>query len=73
MRVFVSAPVTKRYDLFSLETADGIYIIIKGFINEQRTLENGFPPEVCGHWCVFSFLFHLINFVCKLVYHMVGT
>ncbi|CAL0316894.1 unnamed protein product [Lupinus luteus] len=45
-RVFVSAPVIKRYDVFSLETADGIYIIIKGFLNEQRTLENGFPSEV---------------------------
>lgn len=47
MRVFVSAPVVKRYDVFSLETADGIYVIINGFINEQRTLENGFSPEVC--------------------------
>ncbi|KAK7393308.1 hypothetical protein VNO78_21860 [Psophocarpus tetragonolobus] len=46
MRVFVSAPVVKRHDVFSLETADGKCVIISGFINEKRTLENGFTPEV---------------------------
>ncbi|KAK7345677.1 hypothetical protein VNO77_16286 [Canavalia gladiata] len=54
MRVFVSAPVVKRYDVFSLETADRIYVIINGFINEQRTLENGFTPEVFNHF-LFGF------------------
>lgn len=44
--MFVSAPIVKRYDVFSLETSDGIHVIISGFINEQRTLENGFAPEV---------------------------
>lgn len=53
--MFVSAPIVKRYDVFSLETADGVYLIIKGFINEQRTLENGFAPEVCCLWCFFGF------------------
>ena len=34
VRVFTSAPIAKRHDLFSLETTDGIYIIIRGFIDE---------------------------------------
>ncbi|XP_061344763.1 kinetochore-associated protein KNL-2 homolog isoform X2 [Gastrolobium bilobum] len=54
IRVFVSAPVIKRYDVFNLETADGIYVIINGFINEQRTLENGFSPEVFNRF-IFGF------------------
>ncbi|KAK2455155.1 hypothetical protein QL285_002636 [Trifolium repens] len=44
--IFVSAPIIKRYDVFSLETADGIYVITRGFINEKRTLENGFTPQI---------------------------
>ncbi|TKY52819.1 SANT associated [Spatholobus suberectus] len=54
MRVFVSAPVIRRYDVFSLETADGKCVIISGFINEQRTLENGFAPEVFNRF-LFGF------------------
>ncbi|RDX95307.1 Protein EMBRYO DEFECTIVE 1674, partial [Mucuna pruriens] len=54
MRVFVSAPVIKRYDVFSLETADGKCVIISGFINEQRTLQNGFPAEVFNRF-LFGF------------------
>ncbi|KAL2323356.1 hypothetical protein Fmac_027735 [Flemingia macrophylla] len=54
VRVFVSSAVIKRYDLFSLETADGKFVIIRGFINEQRTLENGFAPEVFNHF-LFGF------------------
>jgi hypothetical protein len=45
--VFNSAPIIKRFDEFSLETADGIYVVIRGFINEQRTLDNGFTSKVC--------------------------
>ncbi|GAU17420.1 hypothetical protein TSUD_232970 [Trifolium subterraneum] len=46
VRVFNSAPIIKRYDEFSLETADGIYVVIRGFINKQRTLDNGFTSEI---------------------------
>ncbi|XP_024634931.1 kinetochore-associated protein KNL-2 homolog isoform X2 [Medicago truncatula] len=46
VQFFVSAPIIKRYDVFSLETADGIYVITRGFMNEQRTLENGFTPQI---------------------------
>ncbi|XP_054800228.1 kinetochore-associated protein KNL-2 homolog [Prosopis cineraria] len=53
-RVFVSAPIIKRHDLSTLETADGIYVIIIGFINELHTNENGFPSEVFNHF-LFGF------------------
>ncbi|XP_057972301.1 kinetochore-associated protein KNL-2 homolog [Malania oleifera] len=46
VRVFASAPITKRHDVFTLETADGICVIIKGIINKFRTNQNGFPSEV---------------------------
>ncbi|RYR66416.1 hypothetical protein Ahy_A03g012391 [Arachis hypogaea] len=46
VRVFTSAPIAKRHDLISLETTDGVYIIIRGFIDEQRTIDNGFHHEV---------------------------
>ncbi|XP_014523029.1 uncharacterized protein LOC106779436 isoform X2 [Vigna radiata var. radiata] len=54
MRVFVSAPVIERYDMFSLKTADGIYLLISGFINEQRSFENGFDPQVLDRF-LFGF------------------
>ncbi|KAK3031713.1 hypothetical protein RJ639_035299 [Escallonia herrerae] len=44
-RAFCSAPILKRYDVFTLETIDGICVIIKGFLNKARTGENGFPSE----------------------------
>ncbi|KAL3536384.1 hypothetical protein ACH5RR_004845 [Cinchona calisaya] len=50
LRVFSSAPILKRRDLFNLETADGVWIIIKGLINKARTEENGFPSEVFDHF-----------------------
>ncbi|XP_024037613.1 uncharacterized protein LOC18039753 isoform X3 [Citrus clementina] len=54
-RVFTSAPIAKSYDPFSLETSDGIYIIIRGLINKSRTLENGFSSDVFSH---FNLGFH---------------
>ncbi|XP_031275953.1 kinetochore-associated protein KNL-2 homolog [Pistacia vera] len=54
MRVFTSAPIVKRFDVFTLETADGICIVLKGFINKSRTIENGFSSEVFSHF-VFGF------------------
>ncbi|CAA3024728.1 Hypothetical predicted protein [Olea europaea subsp. europaea] len=54
VRVFSSAPIHKRYDVFTLETTDGICVIIKGFMNKARTVENGFPSEVCNHF-IFGF------------------
>ena len=46
MRLFSSAPIVKRYDFSTMETADGICVVIKGFINKLRTQENGFPSMV---------------------------
>ncbi|XP_021288950.1 uncharacterized protein LOC110420100 [Herrania umbratica] len=54
VRLFTSAPIVKRYDVFTLETADGICVCIKGFINRHRTEKNGFSSEVFTH---FSFGF----------------
>ncbi|KAK7279175.1 hypothetical protein RJT34_24221 [Clitoria ternatea] len=52
LRVFVSGPIVERHDLFSLKTADGVYVLINGLINEQHTLENGFRREVCSVCCL---------------------
>lgn len=60
MRVFTSAPIVKRYDVFTLETADGIYVVIKGFINKSRTMENGFPSEVCFSFCFLLYVTHYL-------------
>ncbi|GER50572.1 NAD(P)-linked oxidoreductase superfamily protein [Striga asiatica] len=54
MRVFSSAPIMKRYDVFTVETADGICVMFKGFINKNLTEENGFPADVCNHF-VYGF------------------
>ncbi|XP_038882905.1 kinetochore-associated protein KNL-2 homolog isoform X2 [Benincasa hispida] len=54
VRIFSSAPIVKRYDVFTLETADGICVILKGFINKLRTADNGFTPQVFKHF-VFGF------------------
>ncbi|CAN4116930.1 unnamed protein product [Withania somnifera] len=46
LRVFSSAPILKIYDVFNLETVDGVYVVLKGFINKSRSEENGFSSEV---------------------------
>nr|USU43497.1 kinetochore-associated protein KNL-2-like protein isoform [Solanum lycopersicum] len=45
LRGFTSAPIHKIYDVFNLETIDGICVVLKGFINRSRSEENGFPSE----------------------------
>ncbi|KAJ6844703.1 uncharacterized protein M6B38_290430 [Iris pallida] len=47
-RVFNSAPIIKRFDAFTVETADGITVRIHGSINKSRTHHNGVPVEVCN-------------------------
>uniref|UniRef100_A0A2P2JBC9 Uncharacterized protein LOC107431105 isoform X2 n=1 Tax=Rhizophora mucronata TaxID=61149 RepID=A0A2P2JBC9_RHIMU len=54
MRVFRSAPIAKVLDVFTLVTSDGIAVILQGLMNKTRTLENGFPLEVCRHF-LFGF------------------
>ncbi|XP_048225677.1 kinetochore-associated protein KNL-2 homolog isoform X2 [Ricinus communis] len=49
LRVFHSAPITKRFDVFTLETADGIIVIFQGFINRQKTIANGFSSQKINH------------------------
>ncbi|KAF6162266.1 hypothetical protein GIB67_008395, partial [Kingdonia uniflora] len=57
VRMFASAPIVKRYDTFTLETADGFTIIVKGFINFERTSENGISSEICNH-ILFGFPYY---------------
>ncbi|CAI0417926.1 unnamed protein product [Linum tenue] len=47
-REFCSAPIVERHDSITLETADGITVILGGMINRLRTLQNGFPVSVCN-------------------------
>lgn len=54
IRAFSSAAIRKSWDVFTLETVDGITIVLKGLINKSRTEENGFPAEVFKHF-VFGF------------------
>ncbi|TYH54651.1 hypothetical protein ES332_D09G184000v1 [Gossypium tomentosum] len=51
-RLFTSAPIVKRHDALTLQTADGICVCIRGFINKQRTIENGFSSEVFTHFFI---------------------
>ncbi|KAM0043560.1 putative transcription regulator Others family [Helianthus debilis subsp. tardiflorus] len=51
-RCFSSAPILKIFDLFELETVDGVCVILQGFINKHRTLENGFSPQVFDHFII---------------------
>ncbi|XP_015072142.1 uncharacterized protein LOC107016169 [Solanum pennellii] len=46
-RVFHSTTIAKRHDTTTLVTEDGITILLSGFINRCRTLQNGFSSEVC--------------------------
>ncbi|WCJ28283.1 hypothetical protein M5689_009986 [Euphorbia peplus] len=50
--VFKSAAISKASDIFTLETVDGIFVILQGFINKDRTTENGFPSEVFKHFVI---------------------
>ncbi|KAL5550006.1 hypothetical protein UlMin_000182 [Ulmus minor] len=54
LRIFASASIDKRLDVMTLETIDGLCILLKGLINQQKTIENGFPPEVFNAF-VFGF------------------
>ena len=53
-RLFSSAPIIKRNDAYTLETADGVTVVVQGMINKERTQDNGFPLEVCDHFCFYT-------------------
>ncbi|PIA39035.1 hypothetical protein AQUCO_02700305v1 [Aquilegia coerulea] len=55
IRIFSSAPIVKRYDLVTLETADKMRVILKGCINRTHTHENGFSFEVCSRLFLIGF------------------
>ncbi|CAN1229505.1 Kinetochore-associated protein KNL-2 homolog [Linum grandiflorum] len=49
-REFHSAPVIKRHDVFTVETADDVTVFLDGPINRTCTLAYGFPPEIFDHF-----------------------
>ncbi|GMY32370.1 protein EMBRYO DEFECTIVE 1674 [Fagus crenata] len=50
IRAFRSAAISKRHNATTLETVDGIKILISGSINRPQTHQNGFPSKVCNHF-----------------------
>ncbi|XP_021849975.1 uncharacterized protein [Spinacia oleracea] len=46
-REFHSAEIVKKHGCTILETADGIFVSLSGFIDRSRTQQNGFSFEVC--------------------------
>ncbi|PWA85707.1 hypothetical protein CTI12_AA146970 [Artemisia annua] len=60
-RCFSTAPILKVNGIVELETVDGVCVILQGFINEERTLENGFSAEVFKHF-LFGFPIYWENF-----------
>ncbi|KAK1322314.1 hypothetical protein QJS10_CPA03g01524 [Acorus calamus] len=46
-RLFLSAPIVRRRDTFTLESEDNNIVLIHNLVNRQRMLDNGFPPEAC--------------------------
>lgn len=46
-REFHSAQVVKRHSCTTIETSDGLFVYLCGFINRSRTQQNGFSSEVC--------------------------
>ncbi|KAM1135841.1 hypothetical protein ACFX13_034759 [Malus domestica] len=51
-REFSSAPISKRFDIFTLDSGDcGWHLAIKGFINQQNSIENRIPSEVVLDIC----------------------
>ena len=52
-RVFNSAPISKKHDVFTLETTDGVTVILDGIINKQQTIANGFSDEVLKNALLF--------------------
>ncbi|XP_010490713.1 PREDICTED: uncharacterized protein LOC104768421 [Camelina sativa] len=54
VRVFTSSPIIKALDVFTLLASDGIYITLRGFINKERLVKNGFTPEISREF-IFGF------------------
>ncbi|KAL1809838.1 hypothetical protein ACET3Z_026828 [Daucus carota] len=47
---FFSGEIVKRQDEITLENVEGITIRLDSLLNRFRTLENGFPSQVCDHF-----------------------
>ncbi|CAI9106255.1 OLC1v1005378C3 [Oldenlandia corymbosa var. corymbosa] len=57
VRVFYTAPILRRLDVFTVETVDDTCVILNGFLDKAKTQESGFPSEVSNHF-VFGFPRH---------------
>ncbi|XP_057963866.1 uncharacterized protein LOC131155005 isoform X1 [Malania oleifera] len=64
IRGFYSAAIAKRHDATTLETIDGVTIVISGLINRSRTYQNGFPSEICIPF-LLGFPFHWETYACQ--------
>ncbi|XP_010452097.1 PREDICTED: protein starmaker-like [Camelina sativa] len=53
-RVLTSSPIIKALDVFTLLASDGIYITLRGFLNKERVVQNGFTPEISREF-IFGF------------------
>ncbi|XP_058772966.1 protein EMBRYO DEFECTIVE 1674-like [Vicia villosa] len=51
-RMFVSSVIVKVHEPNVVETDDGIVVGFRGFINSSRTLQNGFPSQVCQRFSI---------------------
>ena len=71
IRVFHSAPILRRYNDVTLETADGIIVTICGTINRSRMLRNGFTQEVLIG-CIWLFFFYGLIMELAKVQHTAG-
>jgi hypothetical protein len=60
--VFHSAAIPERYDVFTLQTADGVNVLLQGYVNKTLTIENGFSSQVFFFFFLFYFVF--INIIC---------
>ncbi|XP_011026370.1 PREDICTED: uncharacterized protein LOC105126999 isoform X2 [Populus euphratica] len=49
-RLFCSAAIVRRHYATILETKDGVTVTVSGFINRDRTRENGFSFQICEHF-----------------------
>ena len=57
-RVFYSAPICKKHDVFTLETTDGVIISLNGTFNKQQAIASGFPDEVLKNPSFLILVFH---------------
>ncbi|XP_058772964.1 kinetochore-associated protein KNL-2 homolog [Vicia villosa] len=51
-KMFVSSVIVKVHEPNVVETDDGTIVGFRGFINSSRTLQNGFPSQICQRFSI---------------------